>query len=224
MKLYSHPASIASRPVRLLIAEKGLDIEEEIVDLFTGAHHQEPYVSINPNRLVPMLEDGDLKLTESSAILKYLADTFDMAEYPKDLKARAKVNEVMDWFNSNFYREWGYNLCYPQLFPHHKRVNDEVHAATIEWGREKSTFWLNVLNDHWLGDGRTYLTGNNVTIADYFGASYLGAGDLIRQDFSKFPNIKRWYDTMKSLKNWGPTSEALDSFAASLSEQEFVTA
>ena len=79
-----------------------------------------------------MLEDGDLRLTESSAILKYLADKIGSPAYPKDLKQRAKVNEVMDWINSNFYRDWGYNLCYPQLFPHLKRRSDEAQAATLE--------------------------------------------------------------------------------------------
>jgi glutathione S-transferase len=132
MKLYMHPVSMTSRPVRLLIAEKGLKVDEEVVDLMTGAHHQEPFVSINPNRLVPVLEDGDFRLTESSAILKYFADRFDLPEYPKDLRQRAKVNEMMDWFNTNFYRDYGYGLGYPQLFPHHKRRSDEAQAATVE--------------------------------------------------------------------------------------------
>jgi len=39
----------------------------------TGAHFQEPYASLNPSKLVPMLDDDGFKLTESSAILKYLA-------------------------------------------------------------------------------------------------------------------------------------------------------
>jgi glutathione S-transferase len=94
MKLYMHPASITSRPVRLFIAEKGLKVDEETVDLFTGAHHQEPFVSINPSRLVPVLEDGDLRLSESAAILKYLASKYSLPEYPTDLKARARVDEV----------------------------------------------------------------------------------------------------------------------------------
>ena len=125
MKLYMHPASITSRIVRLYVAEKGLDVEEEVVDLFTGAHHQEPFVTINPNRLVPVLEDGDFRLTESAAILIYLAEKFDLPEYPKEVRARARVHEVMSWASFNFYRDWGYNLCYPQLFPHHKRPTDE---------------------------------------------------------------------------------------------------
>jgi glutathione S-transferase len=91
-----HPVSTATRPVRLFIAENGIKCDEEMVDILKGAHYQEPYASLNPNRMVPMLEDGDLRLTESSAILKYLADKYDLPSYPKDLKKRAKVNEVMD--------------------------------------------------------------------------------------------------------------------------------
>jgi glutathione S-transferase len=224
MKLYMHPASITSRPVRLLIAEKDLNVEHEVVDLFTGAHHQEPFVSFNPNRLVPVLEDGDLKLTESSAILKYLADKYDLPEYPKDLKARAKVNEIMDWFNSNFYRDWGYNLAYPQLFPHHKRPSEEGHQVAIQWGAEKSGFWLQVLNDYWLGDGRPYLAGANITIADYFGASIIGLAEMIRCDLNRYPNVAKWFANVKALPNWAPVSEALDGFAASLEGKQFVAA
>jgi glutathione S-transferase len=96
MKLYMHPVSTATRPVRLFIAENGIKCDEELVDILQGAHYQEPCGSLNPNRMVPMLEDDGFRLTESSAILKYLADKYDLPSYPKDLKKRAKVNEVMD--------------------------------------------------------------------------------------------------------------------------------
>jgi glutathione S-transferase len=224
MKLHMHPASITSRPVRLFMAEKGIEAEEVLVDLMTGAHHQEPFVSFNPSRLVPVLEDGDLKLTESSAILKYLADKFDLPEYPKDLKARARVNEMMDWVNTNFYRDWGYNLCYPQLFPHHQRPTAEGQDVTVRWGSDKSKFWLQVLNDYWLGDGRTWLTGDQITIADYFAASVVALGDMIRYDFSAYPNVSDWLSRMKALPNWKTVSEALDGFAGSLADKDFVSA
>ena len=132
MKLYMHPVSMTSRPVRLFIAENNILVDEVTVDLFTGEHYGPAYTAVNPNNLVPMIEDGDrTKLTESSAILKYLADKIGSPAYPKDLKQRAKVNEMMDWLNTNFYRDWAYNLAYPQLFPNQKRRSDEAQAATI---------------------------------------------------------------------------------------------
>lgn len=83
MKLYMHPVSITSRPVRLFIADNNIPCAQEVVDLMSGAHCREPYASKNPNRMVPWLEDDDLHLTESSAILKYLADKIDSPAIPR---------------------------------------------------------------------------------------------------------------------------------------------
>ena len=96
MKLYMHPVSMTSRPVRLFMAEKGLKADEVLVDVMTGAHYQEPYASLNPNRLVPMLEDDGFKLTESSAILKYLAEKFD-AFLPKHGAGHAECLSWLFW-------------------------------------------------------------------------------------------------------------------------------
>ncbi len=222
MKLYMHPVSMTSRPVRLFIAESGIDVDEQEVDLMTGEHHQEPFISINPNRLVPVLDDGDLRLTESSAIIKYLADKIDSPAYPKDLKQRAKVNEMMDWFNTNFYRDYGYGTIYPQIFPHHRRPTDEVQNATIAWSKERAQGWLQILNDHWLGPDKAYLCGDQITIADYFGVGLLTLGEVVRCDFSAYPNIDRWLGNMKQLSSWPQVNEALYGLAEAVKDQEFV--
>ena len=223
MKLYMHPVSMTSRPVRLFIAENKIPVDEVTVDLFTGEHMKPPYSDLNPNSLVPMIEDGDMRLTESSAILKYLADKIGSPAYPKDLKARAKVNEIMDWLNTNFYRDWAYNLAYPQLFPNQKRRSDEAQAATLAWGAEQSKRWLQVLNDHYIGPSNQYLTGNTITIADYFGAALVTLGELIGCDLKAYPNISRWLDNMKKLKSWPQVNEVFDGFKAQLKGQQFVT-
>ena len=61
------------RPIMLFAAEHDLEFELRVVDLFAGEHLQPDYVKVNPNCLVPVLYDGDFRLTECSAILKYLA-------------------------------------------------------------------------------------------------------------------------------------------------------
>ncbi len=221
MKLYMHPVSMTSRPVRLFIAENGIDVEEEVVDLMTGAHHQEPFISVNPNRLVPVLDDGDFRLTESSAILKYLADKTNSPAYPKDLKARAKVNEMMDWFNTNFYRDYGYGTIYPQIFPHHKRPSDEQQNGTIAWGKERAKGWLQILNDHWLGPNKAYLCGDEITIADYFGVGLVTLGEVIHCDFSAYPNVERWLNNMKGLDSWDGINEVFYGLVASVKDQQF---
>jgi glutathione S-transferase len=223
VKLYMHPVSNTSRPVLMFIKDNNLPVEEEIVDLMTGAHHQEPYISVNPNRQVPTLIDGDLTMGESSAILKYLADKFDLAAYPKDLKMRAKVNEMMDWFNTHFYHDYGYGVVYPQVFPHHKRPSDELQKGTIEWAKEKTKGWLQVLNDHILGKGNKYLTGDQMTIADYFGAALLTCGEPIRTSFDGYPNIKAWLGRMAETPSWAKCNEALWGFRDYVKDQKFET-
>jgi glutathione S-transferase len=220
IKLYMHPVSTASRPVRLLIAEKKLDVAEQVVDLLTGEHYKDEYTSINPSRQVPCLEDGDFRMTESSAILKYLAAKFDLPEYPKDLKKRARVDEVMDWFNTQFYRDFGYGLLYPQVFPHHKRPTDDQHAGTIAWGKNKAEAWLGVLDKHYIGS-RGYTCGDQITIADYFGACILTAGELVGCTFEKTPNVQRWLGNVKKLGSWAKVNEVMYGFAASLKGKQF---
>jgi glutathione S-transferase len=212
---------MTSRPVRLFIAENGIDVDEELVDLMAGEHYQEPFTAINPSRQVPVLEDGDFRLTESSAILKYLADKIDSPAYPKDLKQRAKVNEMMDWFNTTFYRDYAYGWIYPQLFPHHRRPTEEVQRATIAWGKERATDRLRILNDYWLGQGKPWLCGDRITIADYFGACLLTLGEVIRCDFSAYPNIERWLANMKRLQSWPEVNEALYGYAEAVKGQTF---
>jgi glutathione S-transferase len=223
MKIYMHPVSMTSRPVRLFIAENKIACEEQMVDLMVGEHLQPPYATLNPNKLVPLLEDGDLRLTESSAILKYLADKIDSPAYPKDLKARARVNELMDWFNTNFYRDYGYGMAYPQLFPHHKRATDDLQLGTISWGTERARGWLTVLDKHWIGPNNGYVCGKDITIADYFGVCLVTLGEILRVDLSPYPNVQRWIGNMKKLDSWTRVNEALYSFATALKDAPFVT-
>ena len=222
MKLYYHPVSTTSRPITMFAAESGIPLELEVVDLFTGAHYKPPFTTINPNRQVPVLEEGSFRLTESSAILKYLADKVNSPAYPKDLQKRAKVNEMMDWLNTQFYREYGYGFIYPQIFPNNKRPTEAAQQACLDWSKERAQNWLKVLNDHWIGSNQ-YLCGNDITIADYLGAGFVSLGEIIRIDFGKYPNIKRWLDNMKKLKSWPKVNEVFYGFAGAVKDQKFVT-
>ena len=223
MKLYAHKASNTSRPVLFFAAESKIPLEMVVVDLFTGEHVKEPFTKLNPSKQVPVLDDDGFILTESSAILKYLAEKTNSPAYPKDLKKRAKVNEMMDWINTGFYREWGYHLIYPQVYPHHVREPADANKVTVEWGKKQSEFWLGVLDNHWLGKGNAYLCGNEITIADYFGSVIVSAGELVGVKLSKFPNVKKWMDRMKALPAWNQVSDVHDGFAQSLQGKQFVS-
>ena len=216
MKLYHHPASTVSRPVMLFAAEARIPLEMQVVDLFTGEHTQAAYDAVNPNHLVPVLEDGNFRLTESSAILKYLADKTGSALYPKDLQQRARVNERMDWINTQLCRDFAYGFIYPQIFPSHKRPSDEAQQATLKWGQERAQGWMKVLNDSILGPGNAYLCGDAMTIADFYAAAFVALGEITGSSYAAYPNIRRWLDRMKALPSWKEVNATIDGYAASL--------
>ena len=220
MKLYYHPVSTTSRPVLLFIQENNLKVDTQVVDLMKGEHMQPPYATMNPSKLVPMLEDGDWRLTESSAILKFLADKFELPSYPKDLRARARVNERMDWINTQLCRDLAYGLVYPQIFPMHKRPTDEFQKGQLAWARERAANWMKVLDQSLIGS-QPYLCGDQITIADYFASAFVSLAEFIRADFSPYPNLMRWYERMKGLKTWNKVHEIFYGFAGSMKDAKF---
>ena len=221
MKLYYHPASTVSRPVMLFAAENAVPMEMQVVNLFTGEHLEAPFDAVNPSHLVPVLEDGDFRLTESSAILKYLADKIGSPLYPKDLQQRACVNERMDWVNTQLCRDLAYGFVYPQVFPGHKRRSDEAQAATLAWGQERAQRWLAVMDQRWLS-ASPYLCGSAITIADYFASSFVALADLTSSDLAAFPKVQAWLGRMKALPHWKDVNAAIDGYGASLKGQALV--
>jgi glutathione S-transferase len=222
MRLYYHPASTTSRVVQLFVEDQGIAMDYQLVDLFTGEHLQPAFAQINPNCLVPVLEDAGFRLTECSAILKYLGDKTNSPAYPKDLRERARVHEMMDWLNSNIYKDLAYGMVYPQTFPTHKRPDAAVQSATIDWAKRNTARWLKVLDQDMIGGGRRFMCGDKITLADYMGAEMIGVGGLIGCSFKAYPNIERWMGNMKALESWARVHETFDGFAASLKDQAFV--
>ena len=222
MKLYMHPASTTCRPVMMFIADHNLAIEQQVVDLFTGEQYGPEYTTINPNNFVPVLEDDGFRLTESSAILKYLAERCDSPAYPKDPKERARVNEVMDWFNTGFYRTFGYGLCYGQLLDPYKLPDPNGQAQALAGSKQSAERFLKILNDHMIGTQR-YLGGERLTIADYFASGILSLGEVIGCTFAGYPNVQRWYRTMRALPNWQSANAGVEAWAGMARGPTYVT-
>ena len=80
-----------------------------------------------------------------------------------------------------------------------------------------------MLNDYWIGPSKTYLCGDAITIADYFGVGIVTLGEIIGVDFAPYPNVKRWLDTMKKLPSWDKVNEAFHGLREAVKGQPFVT-
>ena len=207
MKLYYHPVSTTSRPIMLLAADEGITLNMQVVDLFTGEHKQPTYMAINPNGLVPTLEDGDFRLSEGSAILKYIAEKSRSRAYPADIQQRARVNQLMDWFNTGLYRDLGYGIVYAQTFPDYMYTDTTVQSTCLARSQQKTRRWLDILDRDLLGPNKKYLCGQDITLADYLGVCYLTLGEVAQLKFDEWPNVTRWINCMKARPTWAKVNE-----------------
>lgn len=98
VRLYHHPLSQHARRVVALLEEARLPYALEPVAMEKREHCAPAYLRLNPNHQIPTLVDGDLVLTESNAILRYLCAKHGLEDfYPSDLRARARVEQWLDW-------------------------------------------------------------------------------------------------------------------------------
>jgi glutathione S-transferase len=96
--LYHFPFSQHARRVVSLLIEAKLDFELRDVAMGAGAHRAPEYMQINPNHQVPTFIDGDIKIHESNAILRYLCTKHGLTDwYPTELRERAAVEQWLDW-------------------------------------------------------------------------------------------------------------------------------
>lgn len=213
MKLYCLPVSDSCRPVMLLAAEEGIAMEMEVLDLLAGDQFSERFVAINPNSAVPVLEDGDFRLTEASAILKYLADRVSSAAYPRELRARARVHEQMDWFVTGFHRVFGHGIAWPRAMPERYGWPDPaMQDAALRRAEPQARRYFDVLDRHWLAGDGPFLGGARPSLADMLGVSYVSLASLVEFDLSPWPRVLRWLDAMRARPSWSLANAAFDAW------------
>jgi glutathione S-transferase len=130
---------------------------------------------------------------------------------------------MMDWINTQLCRDLAYGTVYAQIFPGHKRPTEESQRVTVAWGQERAKRWLTVLDLKLLGNDKAYLCGSQITIADYYGASFVHLAEVIGSDLSAYPNVKRWLDRMKSRPTWQKVYAAINGFAQQLPKGQLAT-
>lgn len=95
MELFNYFRSAPSWRVRIALALKGLDYDYRAVHLLRNEQQQEPYASASVSKLVPMLKEGDVLLSQSLAIIEYLDETHpEPPLLPVDALGRARVRAL----------------------------------------------------------------------------------------------------------------------------------
>src|SRR5262245_55295873 len=107
IRLHWHPFSIVPRRVRILLREKAIPHEEVEIDVLKGDHRGAEFRRLNPFSQIPVLEDGDLVICESVAIMEYLEERFPQPRFlSQDAAVRSITRQFMLWSGDYFPGPW----------------------------------------------------------------------------------------------------------------------
>lgn len=198
IKLYRHALSGHSHRVEVFLSILGLEAEIIDVDLANGAHKQPEFLAKNSFGQVPVLEDisegEDITLSDSNAILIYLATKYDNNNtwLPKDAVAAANVQR----FLSVAAGKVAYGPALARLINVFGANLDKETALT------SANTILAQLDNHL--EDREWLAGHHPTIADIANYTYIAhapEGDVSLEDY---PNIRDWISRFEALQGYVP--------------------
>ncbi|WP_438004010.1 glutathione S-transferase family protein [Sorangium sp. So ce321] len=159
MKLYEFAPTRSIR-VRWVLQELGVEFESVIVNLAVGGHRSPEFLEVNPAGKVPALVDGDLVLTESVAIVLYLAEKYpDKGLLPADLQQRAQVYRWLLFAATELEQPLWRIARHTFLYPEDQRLPAEVALA----GKDFKAM-AEVLEKHM--QQRQFVVGDGLTVAD----------------------------------------------------------
>lgn len=196
MKLYEFPPTRSIR-VRWTLQELGVDFESIIVNMAAGEHKSSQYLKVNPAGKLPALVDGDLTLTESLAIVLYLAEKYPEKGFiPRNPAQRAEMYRWLLFAATELEQPLWRIARNTALYPENRRIPADIANA-----REDFTAMAAVLEDHL--KGRQFLVGNSVSVADFVMAYTLDWANEC-QLLERFPNLNNYMAKMYTRPHAAP--------------------
>ena len=202
MKLYTNPFSPNARRPALVAKHLCLEVEDVILELGKGDLRKPEFLAINPNGRVPVLVDGDFVLTESRAIMQYLASKKPEAGLlPADERARADVTRWQLWDAEHLSAATN-TLTFEKLLKPMLGMG-EASATAVSDALGRFERAAKVLEAHL--EGRDWVVGKALTIADYTLACALMYAGAVELSLEPYPNIKAWMGRIRELDAWRQT-------------------
>jgi glutathione S-transferase len=192
MKIWGRVNSINVMKVLWCAEECGLKYDRVDVGMAFGGNDQKWYLDMNPNGVVPTIEDAGRIIYESNTIVRYLAAKYAAGSlWPVDPGVRSEADRWMDWQNSTLngpMRDafWGLIRTAPE-----KRDMAAIKKSAADSGK----MWARL--DQKL-EGKLYVAGQHFTMGDIPVGCFVHrwyALDIERPDLR---NVKAWYERLKT--------------------------
>ncbi|MEM9441000.1 MAG: glutathione S-transferase [Pseudomonadota bacterium] len=192
IRIHSFPLSGHAHRVRLFASLAGIAHEVIDVDLPGGAHKQPPFLSLNPVGQVPVIEDGDDVISDSNAILVYLARKYAPSYIPADPAGEAEVQKFLTLAAG----ELAFGPAAARL------INVFKAPLDPEFCKATAAKVLGKLEAHL--EGREFLVGDKPTIADIAIYSYTAHAPEGDVSLEPYPNVRRLLANVEGLNGFVP--------------------
>jgi glutathione S-transferase len=191
IKIWGRNTSVNVQKVMWAVGELGLAHERIDVGGAFGKNREPAYLAMNPNGLVPTLEDGDFLLWESNSIVRYLAAKYGAGTLePKDLQARARASSWMDW---------QLTVAHPPLTPVFwgliRTPPEKRDHAAIEAGKVKSMAAMKILDAQLAKTA--YVAGDTLSMGDIPVALMAYRFRRLVPEREGLDNLERWFTTIE---------------------------
>ncbi|MEM8813802.1 MAG: glutathione S-transferase [Pseudomonadota bacterium] len=192
IKLYRHAKSGHCHRAELLMAFLGLPYEPVELDLANGAHKAPDYLAISPLGQVPAIDDNGVSLSDSNGIIVYLAEKYGVAGDWIGRTPEEKA-EIQRWLSiaagevkngpaaARLVTVFGARLD-------HEAAKAAAHALFKVMDAEL--------------DGKTFLVGERITLADIAGYSYVAHAPEGGVSLEPYPNIRAWLARIEAEPNF----------------------
>lgn len=189
MKLYDFPFSPNCRKVRAVAYELGIPLDYVRIDLLQGESRIPAFLARNGNGKVPVLEDGDFILWESTAIMRYLATGTPLL--PTQRRPAADVDRWLAWLLAHLAPAMQ-RVGFERIIKQARRLGPP-DPAVIELATADFNAATAVL-DAALAD-REYVAGP-LSVADFSLAGHYSLAPACELDLARFPNVRAWLARM----------------------------
>jgi glutathione S-transferase len=190
LKIWGRTNSSNVQKVLWCCAELGLSYERVDAGMQFGVNDTPEYKAMNPNALVPTIDDDGFVLWESHAIVRYLARKHGAGSiWPDDAHVCADADRWMDWYHTTLWPSMGpvfWNLI---RIPPEKR-----NMALVEENRKKLVTSFAIVDAHLAG--RDYIAGKTFTMGDIPMGIAAWRWFELPIERPALPNLERWYERM----------------------------
>jgi glutathione S-transferase len=196
MKVYGHPLSSCTRKVLITLAEKRAPRDLVTVDLFTAAQKKADHLARHPFGVVPVLEDGNFRVYESRAIIRYLdATLLGPRLTPQDPRQTARMDQWLS-VDQSYVGPYTRALAVERILKKHEGKEPD---AQIVRESEEALAKAFCVHDAALA-GREWLAGDALSLADISLAPYLASLPMIGAEhvLAGLTHLGAWWERLRS--------------------------